>query len=322
MYQQRQQRPSGVDGTVHLITHHKAGTVAGMSLYLGLCNQTPTAAKLVESAFWSSKRPGVFERVCAACEAVTFHYNGLPATVVPRMSPRDSYIHLARNPVEACGAHMCAMHISALMLMHMPMPTHMHMRMLLMHARAHVQMLASGYLYHRACSEKWTYDPTNRSGLRYPAAPHALLIPGRVSYCTYLQRASLRDGLAMELRRTRYAEDGIGNMMALLPVLHEPRALTLCLHNLSSALPMLSARFQRNLTIVDLPAHHTNHTPEVMSIARDVWRGEFGAQSTELCREAGEDPRKLELEFGSGLQNFGLNSPNGKFGRFRFTNRM
>jgi len=234
---------------VQLITHHKAGTVAGMSLYLGLCNETPTAHKL--DSFFSSADPpnaSTFQSVRGTCKAVTFHANGLSPRALSwalTRRPCDAYIHLVRNPIDT---------------------------------------LVSGYLYHRKCAERWTHRYTERPS-RYPARPHRLPLRRGSSYCGYLRNASLRDGLAMEMNRSLYATDGIGNMMQLLPMLDRLGASTLCLNNLSSYLPRLSALFQRNLSIVDMAAHHSDHDPEVIRVARAVWFDAFGAHGTELCRK-------------------------------------
>ena len=107
-------------------------------------------------------------------------------------------------------------------------------------AREPVDMIVSGYLYHRACNEpQWTDVPLDRDTARDMAMTlvpgltvqanffgsaeniasiRALLDPKRslqnTSYCKLLQAASPEMGMRAETLRSLYAADGVSRMLA------------------------------------------------------------------------------------------------------------
>ena len=108
-------------------------------------------------------------------------------------------------------------------------------------AREPVDMIVSGYLYHRACNEpQWTDVPLDRDtgalDIAMPLLPgltvqanffgsaeniasiRALLDPKRslqnTSYCKLLQAASPEMGIRAETLRSLYAADGVSRMLA------------------------------------------------------------------------------------------------------------
>ena len=92
--------------------------------------------------------------------------------------------------------------------------------------RSPISMIASGYEYHRRCSESWTSVPLSErhlgktdhqkrfGGQRGVAAVEAQLrVAVGESYCQALQQASLDDGISAEAVRTLSAGDGVGQML-------------------------------------------------------------------------------------------------------------
>lgn len=136
-----------------------------------------------------------------------------------------------------------------------------------------LDMLISGYNYHKACSEMaWTncsvdkYGGTRRGNSRFPD-----FFPLKYNYCMKLQNMSLSSGLQAEMIRSLYAHDGIGfmfhNMNAFkrhLPVEH---ILNICLEDLhndnSTTIDKLTQflrpwnTFQKRVHIIDQIDHHS-----------------------------------------------------------------
>lgn len=109
-----------------------------------------------------------------------------------------------------------------------------------------VDMLLSGYLYHKACNEaSWTDSedhPHKRYGLDFPLAHGS-------SFCKYLQHHSPEEGLRMELKRTLRAPDGIGKMLRDIGFLEgigtppgtpKPAVLNICEADYQERLPMIA----------------------------------------------------------------------------------
>lgn len=123
-----------------------------------------------------------------------------------------------------------------------------------------VDMLISGYLFHRKCKEPWTNSTTgNKEPLRFPQP-----FPVKGSYCQWLQRTNVTAGLQMELKRTLEANDGMGKMIRDMQAL-KPAAnvFQLCLNDVANRIRMQTYiqpwnKFNRTVVYLDHPEHHTN----------------------------------------------------------------
>ena len=145
-------------------------------------------------------------------------------------------------------------------------------------AREPTEMLLSGYLYHRQCREPgWTNHSRRPPGL----FPRRSLFPVHGSYCAWLQRASAREGLEMEMRRTLYAESGLGLMLSNAAALREAGrggALTLCCCDYASQLDALAAfvapwnRCNRSLRLHEVRSHRSSASSKarLRGAAREV----------------------------------------------------
>lgn len=72
-----------------------------------------------------------------------------------------------------------------------------------------IDVLLSGYEYHKACNEpEWTNTTRTVGSKFYPEK-----FPVQGSYCQFLQSVNATEGLRMEAKRTIYAMDGIGRMI-------------------------------------------------------------------------------------------------------------
>jgi hypothetical protein len=166
-----------------IVSHHKSGTVAAEMLVSNMCcPQSLNISKHWE--FWE-----IFKSTCKdSCRILELVVDGAPSwlecllwsgdkkspfeSVVVEQSPHK-VIHFIRHPVD---------------------------------------MLVSGYLYHKRCSETWT----SRSKLDPARIPPDLFdtIKGNFnSYCQYLKNVDVNTGMEIELRRSLFAKDGIGRML-------------------------------------------------------------------------------------------------------------
>lgn len=100
----------------------------------------------------------------------------------------------------------------------------------LFHLTRHpLDMLVSGYLHHRSCSEYWTIDGSTNPGRFPPDFPSAW----SRSYCASLKHMNATEGLKAELWRSLFSDDGIGKMLKDMRYaednMNSSRVLQLCL---------------------------------------------------------------------------------------------
>lgn len=96
-----------------------------------------------------------------------------------------------------------------------------------------IDMLLSGYLYHRGCNEPDTTNSseTNRGYRDYTFFSRPW--PLHSSYCLWLQQNDEPTGMALELQRTMQAFDGIGRMFFDYRMLTDyPLKLSVCSGNM------------------------------------------------------------------------------------------
>ena len=129
-----------------------------------------------------------------------------------------------------------------------------------------VDLLLSGYLYHKACQEPhWTNAKHRLSPWHLPKT-----VPVTGSYCKYLQKSSIRDGLAMEIERQLLGQDGLGIMLDNIHLLSRKAAasskvLNICLPDAYRQLSIIEdflrpwSKTKEHLTIPDIKTHHTDH---------------------------------------------------------------
>lgn len=177
-----------------VVTHHKSGTVLGMNVIVSMCCPE-VQAHSNHGYFWSA-----WLRCRARCAAsltkptTRFYANGLPIGALASLQHRAkslTVLHFVRSPVD---------------------------------------MIVSGYLYHRSCAEpRWT-NSSRMTGMWSGVAGSVQWFGDAVtarqvrkqlhgdgqqwSYCTLLQHASPAQGLTAEATRSFGASDGVAKMVA------------------------------------------------------------------------------------------------------------
>lgn len=236
---------SSLDSVLHILSHHKTGTALSQSIYGFLCFNNDQ-----EVIFLKSKTMGQFWSIYNKetkynCTNVTFGIHGINDTSEVYDSNKY-YIHLIRHPID---------------------------------------VLVSGYLYHRACSEKWTMvdDEKNRNKSYEFTYMFPPIFPIQGSYCQYLQKVNISEGLRIEFYRAMHAKDGILKMLndeeTLLSLNHN--SISICMSNLKEmhdkVIDFLIPwnQFNRtNIQINDMEIHHSKYQKqskrELFTIARDV----------------------------------------------------
>lgn len=132
-----------------------------------------------------------------------------------------------------------------------------------------VDMLVSGYIFHKSCQENW--GSPIRTPLTYPKN---FAVTG--SYCEWLKKVDLETGIRMELYRSLYAGDGIGNMLKAVAYFdrnkkHPKRGddielINVCMNDAARTFPYVEKRLQRynkynnTLHLEDVSSHHSSVT--------------------------------------------------------------
>jgi hypothetical protein len=157
-----------------ITTHHKSGTIRSTNIVAALCFQNNSYAYINTENFWRN-----YKRARVNCRNVSFYKDGYPFLEA---------IHEAKSQKALRGVTK-----------------------ILHFIRHPVDMLVSGYLYHKSCAEAFFWNTPLRYPIRYPD-----IFPVNGSYCKWLKSNSVDAGLRMELRRSLFAGDGIGNMLKAL----------------------------------------------------------------------------------------------------------
>jgi hypothetical protein len=111
-------------------------------------------------------------------------------------------------------------------------------------------MIASGYLYHKACSEFWTRVSLHKNKARGPNSMHGMI------YCKELQNRSLQDGLNLEIERSMHADDGVGLMLENIKLFrNKSNVYNLCINE---AVQKISKILYKNISVKRLKSHVTN----------------------------------------------------------------
>lgn len=119
-----------------------------------------------------------------------------------------------------------------------------------------IDMIVSGYLYHRACQERrWTdtWNPDRKSA-KYPSylpdndltKPFGMALRQEYngSYCRFLQAVPPEIGIQAETIRTLYADGGVGSMMNNSEIFADPKKnLTVINACMSDLNPLTNDRY-------------------------------------------------------------------------------
>ena len=183
-----------------IIAHHKTGTVLSWEVVANLC--CPSMNIFYNASSKEDFYP-LYRLHCAPrCEEkrVLFYSNGAPKRLL-----------LKRNKASR-GVDRRLLHFS----------------------RAPVQLLVSGYLYHKRCPEAWTKrSRLEREKNRIPADVASLLhASNSQNYCDFLSKASEEDGMHAEVARSVHAQDGVSRMISDFLRLRPLKPLTVCLDDL------------------------------------------------------------------------------------------
>ena len=123
-----------------------------------------------------------------------------------------------------------------------------------------VDMLLSGYLYHKSCAEpQWSDTPARIND----HLPHNFPVKG--SYCKFLQKNDTETGMRMELLRTMTAADGIGKMLKDIVFMQDYDVFNICLSDYTDKVPLISATlspFGRNgfVSLDQIGTEESHHT--------------------------------------------------------------
>jgi hypothetical protein len=128
-------------------------------------------------------------------------------------------------------------------------------------------IVASGYLYHKACNEPfWTNDSLS--------SINGNILPGlktlhlkRETYCSYLQRVDPTIGISYQVNRTFHAMDGLGRMLFDMKALsRHPMVLNLCLSKISEEEKRVinftkswNKHNKKSLSYLQVDRHKTDH---------------------------------------------------------------
>ena len=131
-----------------------------------------------------------------------------------------------------------------------------------------IDMLLSGYLYHKSCQEPEFWNISTRPPIRYPNENFSV----RGSYCQYLVKVDEITGLQVEFNRSIYADDGIGAMMLAMMFFRSVNVsvLEVCLEDFKVKMKeietFLSPWNQENKNIFRIKdsilSHKTNHAKQ------------------------------------------------------------
>lgn len=132
-----------------------------------------------------------------------------------------------------------------------------------------VDVIVSGYLYHRACKEpEWTNSSARSNFDMFPEN-----FPVKGSYCQYLQAVNASEGLFMEATRSIYAFDGLGRMLRDFRMMRNGPVLQVCLNELTNKMADEVQRFTKpwnafNKTVkpVDYTSGHSSSSDEAIKI--------------------------------------------------------
>ena len=226
-----------------VVTHHKSGTVAAFQLLAAACCPDLNNATNVW-AVWNGASGGSLGRIagcrqrCAA-RGIYFASQGLRpgvagAELLDRRGAASGHgggtiVHMLRHPID---------------------------------------MIVSGYLYHRRCEESWTRLGVHTWDDRWfgpPSAHEALLrlfgvprvMPQGLSYCEMLRRSNASVGVSVEAMRTFSASFGARQMLTQHAALQrgsagpdatlggdDVRVINVCLHDVSQHLQLLQLFFK------------------------------------------------------------------------------
>ena len=259
---------SSPEALLNVVTHHKSGTVAMMSVVAALCFDEGLD-ELATRKLWDRSTSEVEGSPFMNFWYLWNHVYGWPADGDAAHAGRCRLNRVRLHPDGLQDAQPPARLL-------LPAEANPQKQRWLHFAREPTEMLLSGYLYHRQCREpQWTNHSRRAPGL-FPRR-----FPVQGSYCAWLQRASTREGLEMEMRRTLYAESGLGLMLSNAAALREAGrsgALTLCCCDYASQLDALAAfvapwnRCNRSLRLHEVRSHRSSATSKALlrDAAREV----------------------------------------------------
>ena len=215
-----------------VLSHHKSGTAASLLVVSNLC--CPEALAISEFLQWFA----IFKKHCegrCAIARVVSAVDGMPRAMENDLGNTDAN-HLAAMSARFGRANTTVVHF----------------------VRHPVDLVVSGYLYHRGCSEAWTKHSDMITG-RVPVALHKRISAVAPSYCAYLQRVNASEGVEAEALRTLGAKDGLTRMLRNFALLAEPRGhhtLTVCLDTLDAGAPTAASSSSSSSSRVGGPGLH------------------------------------------------------------------
>lgn len=165
-----------------------------------------------------------------------------------------------------------------------------------------LDMLISGYLYHKNCSEAWT----SRSSMNTRRFPTDFPSEWYHSYCATLKKMNTTEGLKAELKRSLFSDDGIGKMLKDVRYLQEAigggRLLQVCLGTYTDTTEMEKLRqfmlpwkaqgtdrLDNDVSLVNAnPEHRTNLDEHyaILDEAADIVKSDIPVEILEIfpCR--------------------------------------
>lgn len=230
-----------------LITHHKSGTAYATNIYSYLCFNITYYHQYLHTSNINIQQ-FIQLRNNQYTGGNSCQYIMFLLNGIQRRLPKqnNNFIHFIRNPLD---------------------------------------MLLSGYFYHKECNEPlWTNTSNHNDFLTF----FPLYFPINGSYCHYLQSVNMKKGLEIELLRTMNANDGIMKMIQDMKYLqnytYNSNLMTICLKDTSSLLHEMNEYINHwniynrsSFEVLDMKSHHTStHSKtEAMKIAIEVILNSF-----------------------------------------------